>query len=135
MGASMADALQGVASMASPPPTLTELEQLMAEADARNRGEPPPPNLYRPPAPQTPPEATASPQPSALPSAPVLPPPQPDMTNRVGAAAMPSADRASGGVDRELLSVAERQANLQQQAVQLLSQLLRAANGGSLSFA
>jgi hypothetical protein len=56
------------------------------------------------------------------------------MVSRVGAAAMPPA-ASTGGVDRELLSVAERQANLQGEAVRILGQILRAAQGGGLSFA
>ncbi|NBW12514.1 MAG: phage tail tape measure protein [Caulobacteraceae bacterium] len=83
---------------------LSEVEQIVADAEQRMRGEV------------------------------AIPAPQPDLVNRVGAAAVP-LPAASGGVDRELLSVAERQANLQGEAVRILGQILRAAQGGGLSFA
>ena len=73
------------------------------------------------------PAAVAAPR-TAVPAA------DPAAITRAGASAMPPASSASQGLDKELLSVAERQAGLAQQMVDQLRQLLDVAKRGGLAF-
>jgi TP901 family phage tail tape measure protein len=69
------------------------------------------------------------------PAAAVVPPADPAAHNRLASAAMPAAASSPPAGDKELLTVAERHANLAQQMVEHLQKIVENTKGGGIAFA